>query len=76
MIEIKIKIKLSIKQGEYINTTSETVLAQRSELSIYPTEPGRVECIAVNSEGNDTSEAFLEITDIEVSIQGRNGMGK
>lgn len=44
------------------------MLAQRSELSILPTEPGKVECIAVNSEGNDTSQAFLEITDIDVSL--------
>ncbi|KAG4073862.1 hypothetical protein HA402_014067 [Bradysia odoriphaga] len=51
--------------GEHINTTSETVLAQRSELNLYPSGPGKVECIAVNTEGNDSSTAFLEITDIE-----------
>ncbi|KAJ6633342.1 Platelet-derived growth factor receptor alpha, partial [Pseudolycoriella hygida] len=50
--------------GNFV-TTAETVLAQRSELNLFPTEPGKVECIAVNSEGNDTSEAYLEITDIE-----------
>ncbi|XP_037051566.1 vascular endothelial growth factor receptor 1 isoform X6 [Bradysia coprophila] len=51
--------------GEYINTTSETVLAQRSELNLYPSGPGKVECIAENTEGSDSSTAFLEITDIE-----------
>ncbi len=57
-----------MKQGDNVNTTSETKLAQRSELKLYPTEPGRVECMAVNAEGNDTSAAYLEITDIEVSF--------
>lgn len=41
---------------------------QRSELNMYPTEIGKVECIADNSEGRRTMEAFLRITDIEVSL--------
>ncbi len=59
---------LPLKQGDNVNTTSETKLAQRSELKLHPTEPGRIECMAVNDEGNDTSAAYLEITDIDVSL--------
>lgn len=40
---------------------------QRSELNLYTTEIGKVECTAVNSEGRGTMEAFLRITDIDVS---------
>lgn len=50
-------------------TTQPIRLGQTSKLTLYPTKPGKVECVAV-AHRNDKDylvEQYLEITDIEVS---------
>lgn len=51
-----------------MDTESITKLAQKSELTFRPTQPGIVRCFAENSEGKDLAEAELRISDIDVSF--------
>lgn len=50
-------------------TTPNTTLAQISRLSLSPDTPGLITCTATNSEGTDTSEAYIIISDLREALE-------
>ncbi|XP_037908371.1 platelet-derived growth factor receptor alpha isoform X3 [Hermetia illucens] len=52
-------------QNNSFRTLEETILTQISELKFTPDSPGFIKCIANNSEGHDTADTQILLSDLE-----------